>query len=98
MRYTNWNESVWERSGLERCDLRQSALCAVRWKELRLDGVDLSECELVRTALKGMDLTNCTLDGITLSEGCSELKGAKISPHQAAVVARILGIQVEGLE
>ena len=36
----------------------------------------------------------CTLDGITLSESCAELKGAAIHASQAAVVARILGIDV----
>ena len=65
---------------------------------MQLKKVDLTGCELFRTALKGMDLTDCDLDGITLSEGCGELRGAKISPPQAAVVARILGIQVESLE
>ena len=43
-----------------------------------------------------MDLTSCTLDRIVLSETCRELKGALINAAQAAVVARILGIRVEG--
>ena len=98
LRCTNWNESVWEHVALERCDLRQSALCSARWKGVQLKKVDLTGCELFRTALKGMDLTDCDLDGITLSEGCGELRGAKISLPQAAVVAQILGIQVESLE
>lgn len=56
--------------------------------------MNLTGAELFRTALTGMDLTTCTLDGITLSESCAELKGATIHASQAAVVARILGIEV----
>ena len=68
--------------------------------ELHLSGVvfdraNLTGAELFRTPLTGMDLTTCTLDGIVLSQTCAELKGAKIHAAQAAVVARILGIEVE---
>ena len=56
----------------------------------------LTGAELFRTSLTGMDLTSCTLDRIVLSETCRELKGALINAAQAAVVARILGIRVEG--
>ena len=63
-------------------------------KELTLEKVDLTGAELFRTSLKGTDLSRCTIDSISLSASCAELKGAKIAPHQAAVVARILGIDV----
>ena len=68
----------------------------MRWKKVTLSKADLTGAELFRTDLSGMDLTSCTLDRIVLSETCRELKGAVISAPQAAVVARILGIRVEG--
>ena len=56
--------------------------------------MDLTGAELFRSQLKGLDLSRCTLDRIALSASCQELKGAKIHSAQAAVVARILGIEV----
>ena len=61
-----------------------------------LHKTDFTGADLFRAVLKGADLSGCTLDGISLSASCQELKGAKIHASQAAVVARILGIEVEG--
>lgn len=77
-----------------RCDLSSTAFSAAKLTKTTLEQVNLTGAELFRTALTGMDLTTCTLDGITLSESCAELKGATIHASQAAVVARILGIEV----
>ena len=56
--------------------------------------MDLTGAELFRTQLSGLDLSRCTIDQIVISQSCAELKGASIAPHQAPVVARILGIKV----
>ena len=50
--------------------------------------------DLFRANLKGVDLSGCILEGVTLSASCQELRGAKIHASQAAVVARILGIEI----
>ena len=55
---------------------------------------DLTGAELFRAELRGIDLSSCTIDGIVLSQSCGELRGVKIGANQAAVVARILGIEV----
>ena len=77
------------------------ALCEAACQELKLvkttlQAVDLTGANLFRAVLKGTDLSGCTLDQIFLSASCQELKGAKIHASQAAVVARILGIEVIG--
>ena len=59
-----------------------------------LKQADLTGADLFRADLKGTDLSGCTLDGITLSASCQELRGAKLHASQAAVAARILGIEI----
>ena len=66
----------------------------VTYQGVTLEERDLTGAELFRAHLAGVDLSTCTLDGIRLSQHCAELKGARIGSHQAAVVARILGIDV----
>ena len=85
----------WDRLSIKECSFTDSVLSELRLSKVELQKTDLTGAELFRTSLSGMDLTTCTLDGITLSETCAELKGARIHASQAAVVARILGIQVE---
>ena len=59
-----------------------------------LNAVDFSMADLFRANLKGVDLSGCILEGVTLSASCQELRGAKIHAVQAALVARILGIEI----
>ena len=94
--YVNFANGVWDCTSIKDCDFTESFLTEMRLKKVTLSQVDLTGAELFRTDLSGMDLTSCTLDRIVLSETCRELKGAVISAAQAAVVARILGIRVEG--
>ena len=77
------------------CNFTESVLSELHLSGVVFDRANLTGAELFRTSLSGMDLTTCTLDGIVLSQTCAELKGAKIHAAQAAVVARILGIEVE---
>ena len=96
LRYVNFTSGVWEHISVKGCDFTESALSEMWLKKVILEKTDLTGAELFRTSLTGMDLTSCTLDRIVLSETCRELKGALINAAQAAVVARILGIRVEG--
>ena len=96
LRYVNFTNGVWDCTSIKDCDFIESFLTEMRLKKVTLSQVDLTGAELFRTSLSGMDLTTCTLDRIVLSETCRELKGALINAAQAAVVARILGIRVEG--
>ena len=92
--YANLTEIVLDRTVLQNCCLRETALSSAKLSRTSFQKVDLSGAELFRTILSGLDLSSCTLDGISLSQSCAELRGARINASQAAVVARILGIEV----
>ena len=94
-RCTPFTGGRWDRLTVKECNFTESILSELRLSKVVLEKTDLTGAELFRTSLSGVDLTTCTLDGIVLSETCAELKGAKIHASQAAVVARILGIEVE---
>ena len=96
LRYANLNGALWERCALSDCDLAESACQELKVVKTTLHKTDFTGADLFRAVLKGADLSGCTLDGISLSASCQELRGAKIHVSQAAVVARILGIEVEG--
>ena len=84
----------WDRLTAKECNFTDTVLSELRLSKVILEKDDLTRAELFRTPLSGVDLTTCTLDGIVLSQTCAELKGARIHASQAAVVARILGIEV----
>ena len=94
LRYANFIGSVWERCALSECSFTESALAECKISKTTFQTVDFTGAELFRTPMKGTDLSSCTLDRISLSETCAELKGAKIHTSQAALVARILGIEI----
>lgn len=92
--YANFCNAVWERCDLRECNFTESALAECKISKTTVQTVDLTGAELFHTSFKGMDISSCTLDRVSLSESCAELRGAKIHVTQAAVVARILGIEV----
>ena len=77
---------------LRRCDFSGSSLSG-----LRVTGWELEETELIgvnfcHTLLKDVDLTRCRLEGIRIAG--DELKGAVVTPYQAAELARMLGVVI----
>lgn len=77
---------------LTRCDFSGSSL-----SEMRVTGWELEEAELIgvnfsHTFLSGVDLTQCRLEGIRIAGG--ELKGAVVTPYQAAELALLLGVVI----
>jgi len=95
LRWANFTGALWERCTLTSCDLTEAACQELKVVKTILRKVDFTGADLFRAVLKGTDLSGCTLDGISLSASCQELKGARIHASQAAVVARILGIEVD---
>lgn len=95
LRWANLTGALWERCILSDCGLPESACQELKVVKTTLRKVDFTNADLFRAVLKGTDLSGCMLDGISLSASCRELKGARIHASQAAVVARILGIEVE---
>ncbi len=96
LRYANFGAALWERCSLTDCDLTESGCQELKVARTVFQDVNLTQADLFRSVLKGTDLSGCVLVGVTLSASCQELRGAKIHASQAAVVARILGIEVEG--
>ena len=94
LRWANLTGALWERCTLTDCDLKESGCQELRVVKTTLQAVDFTQADLFRAVLKGTDLSGCTLDGVTLSASCQELRGARIHASQAAVVARILGIEI----
>lgn len=94
LRWANLTGVLWERCALTDCDLKESGCQELRVVKTTLQTVDFTRADLFRAVLKGTDLSGCTLDGVTLSASCQELRGARIHASQAAVVARILGIEI----
>ncbi|MCI8819021.1 MAG: pentapeptide repeat-containing protein [Oscillibacter sp.] len=92
--YANFTEALWERCALTDCDLTESTCQELKVVKTTLTAANFTGTVLFRALLKGIDLSGCTLDGITLSASCQELRGAKIHAVQAALVARILGIEI----
>lgn len=94
LRYANFTGALWERCSLTDCDLTEAGCQELRVVKTTLQNADFTKADLFRAVLKGEDLSGCILDGVTLSASCQELRGAKIHASQAAVVARILGIEI----
>lgn len=83
-----------DRADAESPDFSDLTFRQLSFQACHFTGCDLTGAELFRTPFKGMDLSSCTLDRVSLSETCAELRGAKLHVGQAAVVARILGIEI----
>ena len=53
----------------------------------------LLDCNLCGTVLSGIDFTTCDIGGWLL--GGVELRGAVVTPFQAAELARLLGVVIK---
>lgn len=93
LRYTNWAEGRFKAVRFTECDLSESVWLQCGPDHLEWDRCQLVKCNLCRTPLKGMDLTSNTLDGLMVTGG--ELRGAVVSPYQAAELARLLGVVIK---
>ena len=94
LRYANCADSVWDKTSITSCSFTESSMASAAIRSCCLQQVDFSGAVFFRAELKGLNLSSCTIDRITLSENCAELRGTKIDASQAALVARILGIEV----
>lgn len=73
---------------MNRCGCRRSSTARRGTGWPGWDGANLSG-----TLLRGMDLTTDSLEGLLL--GGEELRGAVVTPYQAAGFARLLGLTVK---
>lgn len=94
LRYANLDDLRLESVAFDNCDLSEAYLTQGQNK-----GLAFFECRLFRTSffktkLAGVDLTTCELEAITVSDDYSELRGLKVTPFQAADLARMLGVVI----
>lgn len=94
LQYANFTQSVWQQCNIVNTGLQHTSLAEMKWQKITVNQVDFTGADFFKTMLKGVDLSTCTLDGIGVSESCAELKGAKIAPLQAVIVAQIVGIKI----
>ena len=93
-RYGNFSKSLWTRSSVTGCDLREASLA-----EARLGGMDphrtnFQGVDFFRTPLKDVDLSDCQIQGITVSESLQELRGVCINPGQAVDLVPLMGVRL----
>jgi len=91
----NLSGTSWTDCTLQDCKLREVFWPEAKLKNLQLSGCDLRRAEFHRTPLKGVDLSGCEIEGMAVSEGCSELRGLKISYTQAPYIAAMLGVEMK---
>ena len=93
-RYGNFSKSLWNRTSLTGCDLREASMAEARVGGLEPHGSNFQGADFFRTPLKGLDLSDCQIQGITVSESLQELRGLKINPGQAVDLVPLMGVQL----
>ena len=82
--------SFWKDAALSGCKAEGGDFHKARFKDCALDRLRLRWANLTGALWERCTLTDCDLK----ESGCQELRGARIHASQAAVVARILGIEI----
>lgn len=93
--YNSFNRCLWKSVRAHTCDFSSADMT-----EMELHGTALKDDRFVgtsffRTKLVGLDFTSCQLEGIAISDAMTEVYGAKLGLHQAAALARRLGVIIE---
>lgn len=91
-RFVNFSMSDFRNVRFDRSDLRGGIFISVRQRNLLVERCDLSECDFSQTRLAGTDLCDSSIDGITVAP--DDLRGAIVTPWQAASLARLMGLIV----
>lgn len=92
---TDYNEAKLKNTELSDCDLSSSLICSAELKNIILKNVKLVNTTFFKTPLKDINLTDCIIDGLIVSDNGAELRGATVDVYQAAMFARLLGLNVE---
>ena len=75
------------------CRLKEAEFYDLTWKNLQLKENDLQGTNWLHTSLKGLDFTSNPFGKIGLSP--DQLRGLKVDPAQALVIAANLGLIIE---
>ena len=94
MPYANLDEGNLQIVRMEDCDLANASLAALKHKDWTLERCKLADTSFFRTPLKGQDLRSCQIQSLSVSDNFHELRGALVTPEQAVVLSRLLGLDV----
>ena len=93
MRLANLSGCQCKGAGFFRCDLEGASMLGCALGKAPFDRCRLLDCNLCGTALSGIDFTTCDIGGWL--QGGGELRGAVVTPVQAAELARLLGVVIK---
>ena len=93
--YCDFSEATVEHLAAVETNLMEANVYSTRLRHVALDRCDLTRATVFRASLSGMDLSTCEIAGIRVSSDLHELRGAVISPDQAAELMGLLGIKIK---
>lgn len=93
MQYINLSGTKLEFVAFQDCDLLESGMGLLKWRELSFDQCRLDGSELLGTKLKQLDLSTCSIDRLFLNP--EDLVGVQISAVQAIPLIQYFGIQIK---
>lgn len=94
--YVNFTSAKLQNLRFEEDVMRQASMSDCRLDRVAFERCDLVMVEFFGTRLQGISLADCDIRGIRVREIASyELGGVKITPLQAAELARLLGVEIE---
>ena len=84
---------------IQKVEFKKSILDEGRFLENKFSFIYFNECDMIRIEfvkcnLSNIDFTNDNVEGMIIDP--KELKGAILNNYQACMVARMLGIVIEG--
>ena len=92
---SNFDHSVFDTVSFSDCNLNHANLSSCKWKHLEFTHANLDLAMFFKTPMKGLNLTTNTIDGISVSDSFMELRGAVVSPTQAAELSKLLGLVIK---
>ena len=93
--YSSFHRTHLKVFSLSGCDLTEADLSGMELEQGTLHDTRFINASFFRTSLAGLDFTECMLEGVVLSDSSEEVRGAKMNLHQAAALAKRLGILLE---
>ena len=92
---TDYNGARFKNILISDCDFSSSLICSAELKNITLKNVKLVKATFFKTPLKDVNLTDCIIDGLVVSDNGAELRGATVDVYQAAMFAKLLGLNIE---
>jgi len=92
--YINFANNKFKRVEFNECNLEEGRFLENNINLLYFESCNLNRIEFIKCDLAGIDLTSDSFDDLRISP--TELKGIIMNSYQACIIARKLGIIIEG--